>query len=293
MSKVLNNTSLYSLFCNLYSKIGLKSKVLSITSLFILSSCGNLEKNIEIEYPAYDSKLAVECYLAPGKPYRLLLTESVTYSDAAILPIVIYADVYISHAGIIDTLKYKPQIDTASLKVYNFQSEKLADDDIYQPYLLYAKDAKGRIITATTSLPPPLVIDSLYYRFNPSDDTSKAAIISTIRAKSSEENYFGFFLNIKDSLQGTSSNRVIDNSFVKDEKLSTFTTYRFERGDSIWVNIQRINKEYYDFYNSTRAAFTANLNPFSQSVRVKSNVQNGTGIFTALRPYRKKMVIGE
>jgi len=258
-----------------------------------LQACNSLETNIDVDLPAYDRKLVVECYITAGKPYKMLLTESVSYFDKATVPVVNFAKVYITHAGVTDTLKFKTVIDSASLKVYNYQSTTIAPDDANQPFALYIKDLQGRIVTATTKLPPPLVVDTVYYKFRPSGDTSKASITARINAKTGEENIFRFFLNVKDSIEVTTSSRIIDDRFVRNDTISTFTTYRFERGDSIWVNIYRINQEYYDFYTSSRAAFNANISPFSQSVRLKSNIEGGIGIFTAVRPYRKLYIIGK
>ena len=45
-----------------------------------LASC-NLTNDVNIELPAYDQQPVVECYLEPGKPFRLLLTKSYAYFD--------------------------------------------------------------------------------------------------------------------------------------------------------------------------------------------------------------------
>ena len=68
----------------------------------LISACNSLETNIDVALPAYDRKLAVECYIEAGKPYKMLLTESVSYFEKATIPVVNFAKVYITHAGITD-----------------------------------------------------------------------------------------------------------------------------------------------------------------------------------------------
>lgn len=55
-------------------------KTIQLISIFTavmiaLGSC-NLEKEIDLNLPLYDGQLVVECYLEPGKPFNLLLTQS-------------------------------------------------------------------------------------------------------------------------------------------------------------------------------------------------------------------------
>lgn len=51
-----------------------------IIFLLIFTSC-NLERNIEIDLPAYENELVVESYIEPGKPYLLTLSESISYFE--------------------------------------------------------------------------------------------------------------------------------------------------------------------------------------------------------------------
>lgn len=268
-------------------------KITCYILVLLTTACNNLEKIIDVALPAYDKKLVVECYIIPNKPYKLLLTQSVSYFDDASLPFVNFAKVYITHAGITDTLTFNMVIDTISQKIYNYTSKNIAKVDAKQPFALFVEDNEGKTVTATTTLPPPLIVDSVNYIFKNNDTTNEALIKAFISTKVGEENIFRFFLNIKDSMGGNSSNRIFNNRFAQNQQIATFTTYRFKTNDSIWVNIQRINLEYSEYYNSTRGAFNANVSPFSQSVRLKSNINGGIGIFTALRSYRKLLIIGK
>ena len=54
--------------------------VLFLFALTIFASC-DLEREIDVDLPEYQNQLVVEAYLEAGKPYRLLLTESISYFD--------------------------------------------------------------------------------------------------------------------------------------------------------------------------------------------------------------------
>ncbi len=53
---------------------------LIIVGLLTLNAC-NLERNVEVNLPEYTNELVVECYLEPGQPYRLSLSESISYFE--------------------------------------------------------------------------------------------------------------------------------------------------------------------------------------------------------------------
>jgi hypothetical protein len=257
-----------------------------------LSSCGSLETNVEVELPKYERKLVVECYLEKGKPYRLLLTESVGYTDPEIIPFVNRAFVTISRNGQIDTLKYQTTIDSLTFKIYNYSSSKILSDTSDVPFDLYIKDRQGRVVTASTRFTPPLIIDSIYYKFSASQP-EKARITARVKANPTEENVYRFFLNVKDSITGTQSSRILDDRLLQNGEINTTTTYRFDKGDSVWVNVHRVDKAYQEYYSSVRGAFNANFNPFSQPISIKGNINGGIGIFTAIKTHRRRLIIGQ
>src|SRR6478735_2192180 len=88
--------------------------------LLITVSCGNSERDIEIDLPPFESELFVECYIEPGKPYRLALYGTVDYFELPPLPDITSALVTITHNGVIDTLHYLPYIDYVTGKVFNY-----------------------------------------------------------------------------------------------------------------------------------------------------------------------------
>lgn len=49
--------------------------------VFALIAACNLERDIDINLPEYESEIVVESYIEPGKPLRALVTESLSYTE--------------------------------------------------------------------------------------------------------------------------------------------------------------------------------------------------------------------
>ena len=139
-----------------------------LTILFGVTTGCNLEKDITIDLPPYNPQPVVECYIEPGKPYRLALFESVDYFNIPNNPTLPDALVIITYNGINDTLKYQIIPDTLEGKLYNYvgDTSKKVPYDYTNPFSLYIKDSKGRVITSTTYIPKPPLIDSIWFVFN-------------------------------------------------------------------------------------------------------------------------------
>src|SRR5690348_15937851 len=104
-------------------------------ALMIMTSCS---KTIELELPEYESKLVVECYLEPGKPFSCLLQESVEFTSEPGISLVNDAIVIIQHNGIFDTLTPKPgSIDLLTGRASNYTSSAMMTEDYISAYTLY------------------------------------------------------------------------------------------------------------------------------------------------------------
>jgi hypothetical protein len=57
------------------------------------------------------------------------------------------------------------------------------------------------------------------------------------------------------------------------------------------VNVQQVDKSYYDYAVSYQKYFSARNNPFTEPVQVYSNVTDGFGLFSAYNGARKEFVV--
>lgn len=280
------------------------SKWLLFFSFAALAAC-NLEQEIDIDLPEYESRPVVEAYLEPGQPFRLLLTRSAAYFDP--LPTVDNflgelllsgAEVEIVHNGATYTLNNQLSLDPQTQKIYNYIAGGGArvPEDSSLPFELFIRLPDGRTITGQTALLPPVAIDSLVVEF-PETDTL-ARVLTYFTDDPNQDNYYRYMLqlNALDSLP--------EQDFVSDDRLlspgdSTIafgTGFNYEVGDTLFTTLYHISEDYATFLESVSGAAAANGNPFGQPSPVISNLggdAGALGIFTGLAKTQRMDIIEE
>jgi hypothetical protein len=265
-----------------------------ITAIFFtmgLVACGDFQKAIEVPLPAHTSRLVAECYLEEGQPYQFLLTESTSYFAGVTLPNVPNALVTISHNQKTDTLSYSPaNLDTLQ-KFYNYRSPRIAKFDTEKEYQLYAKDKQGREIKAKTKFKPVVKIDSIDWKFEDKDiKNKKAYLLVRFKDKPQEENFYRLTVHKSKITSRPITNFTFSDRFFGADG-AVLTGYSFAEKDTLFVTLYHIDKEYFQFLDTSRDAARANGNPFALPSGVISNIQGGTGIFTAVSADRKQIII--
>ncbi len=243
-----------------------------LSSLFIIGC----NQTIELDLPEYESELVVECYIEPGLPYIVSVTESVSFFDAVYLPVLTNAEVTIEHLGEISTLQL---ID--SLGVYVNLSVSIEDED-YAPYYLKVVDLNtGRTATGTARLQTKINIDSISYVLN---DSLEASIILLFQDIPQEANFFKpYFANSNNILDQDSTRtwEFSDRLFEDGGEISVGMGYNYRVGDEIIVRLYHIEEDYYTFLETVDDAEGASESPFARPSRIIGNIEGGQGIFTA------------
>lgn len=267
--------------------------LLSPTLFFF--ACGNLEKEIDLELPGYQSQFVVECYLEPGQPFRLSLTRSAAYfepfpdslDDFVEQILVDSAEVTISHNG--KDYVLPNQIDISYLlgarRVANYFSPDLVPTDYDHDFSLKIVTPDGKTITATTRILPVVPIDSVVVEFDDEQDTL-ARCLTYITDDPSKENYYRRMIHHNSMTDSIPMQDFTTFDDYVDSTLIVFGTgYDFKDGDTIFNTIFHIERAYFDFWESTFNAVNSNGNPFGQPSAIISNLSgdaNAIGIFTGL-----------
>jgi hypothetical protein len=240
----------------------------------------NQTKNIDVVLPAINSQPVVECYIEPGQPYRLSLTESVSYFSSPTIPVIPHALVLITHQGITDTLHYHTVPDTAQGKTYYYVGDttKKAPYDYNTPYTLYIKDSLGRVLTATTTILPPIPIDTVEFQFN---NTGRAITILYFRDNPITTDYYRFMVVVNPGIFQEKGDIVFSDQYFQTPSQVIESQITVERG-MIYVYLMHLTADYYNFLMSANNAINANGNPFVQPASIQSNINGGIGIFTGL-----------
>jgi len=252
----------------------------------LLTSC-NMEKDFEIELPTLMPQLVVECYLEPGEPYRLTLTESTAYLASPEPDLISEATVIITYNGKPDTLRLAPYFDKVSQKIYTHVSKTRMTGKPGDVYTLQVTDKKGRKLSGTTTVQAVVPIDTVEALYN---QEGNAYLLVKFKDSKATADYYYFSVH-KDSLSTDDEVAYSTDDVLNNGNLFALGTgYDFQKTDTAIVSLYNLEKPYFDFMNSVENARNANGNPFAQPAGVQSSVQGGLGIFTTLT-YDRKIII--
>lgn len=264
--------------------------LLPIGIVLFLMAC-NLTKDVEIDLPEYDRQPVVECYLEPGKPFRLLLSRSYAFFDKLGLDSTFLdntlldgALVTISYNGKTDTLKNQLVADLNPVKIFNYIGQNLVPNTPGTEFNLYIRLAEGTEIAGKASMLPKVPIDSIVVEFNPDIDTL-GRVLTYITDDQSQENFYRRLLNYSSLDSVPDQDFIVTDRFSQTALIAFGTGYEVAVGDTVFNTIFHVTREYYNFIESVQLAVSGNLNPFAQPSPIKSNVSgsaNPIGIFAPL-----------
>ena len=216
--------------------------ILAFSILAFFAAC-NLEKEVQIDLPQYGSQPVVECYLEPGKPFRLLLTKSYGFFDSFGLDstfleqtLVDGATVTIAYNGQVDTLYNQLSFESSPLKLYNYTGVNLVSEDPAISYMLNITMPDGKQITGETAMLPFIPIDSVVVEWNPEQDTL-SRVLTYLTDDLSQENFFRRLLNYG------SLDSIPEQDFLANDRASTTdqiafgTAYELVEGDTVFNTI--------------------------------------------------------
>ncbi|MGK7395827.1 MAG: DUF4249 domain-containing protein [Candidatus Cyclobacteriaceae bacterium M3_2C_046] len=254
--------------------------------LTLLTSC-QLVKDIDVELPSYQSKLVLECYLEPGKPVRAFLSESTGYFDHPQVNEIKDAQVYIANDQLEIPLSQNSLHDQDMDKYYNYVSDWIVHLDTETNYQIRVEDKNGRSLHGTTGFMPVVPIDTMEYRYN---GDSLAYVLVRFEDDPLKKNYYRFTLHKGNLGSGPKQDFVFDDQFFDSPQSALGSGFDFAPGDTAIATLYHLEETYYDFYQSMEASKNANYNPFAQPTAIKSTIEGGIGVFTALS-YDRKIVI--
>lgn len=257
--------------------------------------CNNFEREVDLDIPPHERKLVVECFLEPGKPYRLVLTESVGFFDGPDTPFVQNAFVVISHAGIQDTLVNTFAIDFVDQKLFNYSSTAIVPADYTSEFSLYVRDEQGREVKGKTRIMPPIQFTDFSYSY---DADSMAAIAIKWPDTPGQRNYYRFTLHLDslvtvgdDGPSGLEFAFSVDDRIGDGEDFTLSTLFEYEKGQRAIATVYPMTESYWRYIETLSASAGANGNPFANPVTIYSTVEGGYGVFTGLTYDRDSLLI--
>lgn len=267
-------------------------------SLFVLlfllgiTAC-NLEKEIEVDLPDYTEELVVECYLEPGQPYRMTLTQSLAYFSNEFLPVPVPGVVVkIKHQGAEVLLNEEIAIDTNFNKIYNYIADEMVPANYNEDFDLEITLPNGDLISSTTQILAPVSIDSLVLKYNIEEDTM-ALMLTYFEDDANQTNYYRRMLHLGESIRDGQLEQdfIADDAVFNGETVVFGTGFNYVEGDTLIASVFHVDESYERFFESAENAAQSNGNPFGSPASIQSNIEGGTGIFTGLSYVRDTLIV--
>lgn len=273
----------------------MKRTVWILTTLIaLLNFACQKAKIVEVNLPPSQVQTAVECYLEPGQPIKLLLSETQDTYQKQEIPTDFYSGAFITitHSGQIDTLKFNLQQDTvySAGKVYNYTNPRIINYKEGEVFSLYIKTSKGTIVTAQTSFSNIVPIDSIYVLYT---SNTKASLKIDFHDNLATKDYYRITIADDTAKLNNRGQLLFTDELITTSKVSINMPDEFNDKDSLQVTLYHLDKPYYDFTKSVSDAIQANGDPFAVPSQIRSNIVGGTGIFQALSYDRKKAFINK
>lgn len=260
--------------------------IVILISILALSNCTS-EKEVDLNLPIYPTTPVIECYLEPGKPFRLFAYYSVGYFETAKLIQVENAKIQIKYEGQTFDLIYDTIPRPGEKRRYNYRTTDLTTVpfDYVKSFQLSAR-IQNTNYYATTTIPNPITIESVQTICN----TEQRCQESIMFKDPMNETNFYRFLSIADSIGGDVKQDIIINDETFNQTDVTIGGgYKYNQGQKVILKLFKMNRDYYLFLESVKTAQSANGNPFAQPSSIKSNIPGMIGIFTGLS-YDEKTV---
>lgn len=268
-----------------------------LTGVFFYATGCNLEKQIDIQLPGYDSEPFVECYLIPNEPFRLLITQTTSYFGNLTLDNPLYsesfllqgAQVFITHGLNKYQLENNLGVDSNTQKIFNYTNPNGVEYNTVDSFYLEVLLPNGGLITSASIFLDTVQFDSIVVQFDQND--SLARTLTYFKDFPEETNFYRRVLKV-----GTKSDEPLQD-FVTDDLFtdSVFvfgSGYVFNSGDTVFNSVFHLTEAYHDFLESVQQAIDGSSNPFGVPSPLKSNLSgNAQGVFTCISESKNRTII--
>jgi Domain of unknown function (DUF4249) len=255
----------------------------------------NPEKEVEIEIPPYDRQLVAECFMEVGKPFRLLLSESIGFFEGLDTPIVTGAVVIISHDNVHDTLLPGLDLEPLGFKIFNYYSRNIIPQDYNTLYKLEIIHPDGRRITGEARIVPKVDMGVRSISYNAD---SLASLTMNWQDIPSQSDYYLLTLH-KGTVYHGNENRpsplefifTLDDRIGDGQMFTIGTLFNYESGDTLISSLYHIDHALWSYLNSLEDAQSSNGNPFAQPGAIRSNLVGGLGVFSGFDMDRDTLIV--
>jgi hypothetical protein len=275
---------------------------------------GSCERVITIDLPNDPDILVVEGSIEPGKNPIVIVSRNRSIFNNFPTDLVALLDTFLIKDALVTisdgsvTVPLAFTINPVAYPYIYYTTTSLVGE-IGKTYSLTVS-AKGKTVKSTTSLSPPVPIDSTWFELNIFDSTEDSLGFAFLNFKDPDTTGNAYRLYAKRNseteyfpVQGT----IVDDEFINGRLVSFFTgqstkpfgvqdtfidqRFFYTLGDTVYLKFCSIGRKEYKFYSTFETAISTNGNPFSSPTLIKSNIEGGQGIWCGFSPYYDTLYI--
>lgn len=259
-------------------------------------SC-NLEKQIDIDLPNYDSEPFIECYLVPNQPFRLLITQTSSYFENLTLDNPLYSESFLLQGAQVSIfqginkyeLENKLIVDPNTEKIYNYSNSNSVEYNTIDSFYLEILLPNGDQITSASIFLDTVQFDSIVVQFDQND--SLARTLTYFKDFPNETNFYRRVLTVGETFDEPIQDFVTDDLFI-DSVFVFGSGYVFNSGDTVFNSVFHLTEDYHNFLESVQQAIDGSGNPFGVPSPLQSNLLgNAQGVFACISESKNKTII--
>ncbi|MCB0397912.1 MAG: DUF4249 domain-containing protein [Flavobacteriales bacterium] len=166
--------------------------------------------------------------------------------------------------------------------------------------------AEGKTLTATTTIPEPLPLDSIWWLPHPDEDNDSLVVLQVrftdkpheanyaryFTQRNSEPMYPGYFASVFDDsfLEGQTLDFALPRGQDRNDTINDTYSY-FWHGDTILVKWCSIDRAHFDFWMTVETDKNNQGNPFGMPTLIQSNVEGGLGVWGGYGASYHKLIV--
>ncbi len=273
-------------------------------SMLIAATLTSCEKDIDVDLPAYQSKIVIEGSIESGEPAMVFITRSTDYFqkyDMETITNMFVTDAVVTvtnQSGIVDSLRF--MMDPAQpMPVFYKGSTVLGETGgTYKLKVVVG----GKEYLSTTTILPAIPLDSM--NFVEQDESNHAGIVrASFTDPAGVHNYYRIFTKVLgtddiflpvwggasfddrlidgihtfgDIYRGDKSNLIQNDTLSSEQMLNS---HYFLPGDTVVVKWCSIDYSSYQFWYSADVEIYSGGNPFTSPAPIISNIPNALGVW--------------
>ena len=274
-----------------------------IITMLISIGIVSCEKNVTVEIPQQEEAIVVEGYIETGEFPYVILSKTLPFfgqinTSDVFQNLISVATVFIDNGTQIDTL--------SSFSGFYFSTQMRGE--VGKTYKLTIL-ANGKTLTAQTTIPNPVKLDSVWWKVNGTRDSLGFAWAHLSDPDTTGNTYRWLARRINRYTYGPNTGEVKDSIFtapiggsVFEDKFINGRSFDFnfprgslnfsdkaddnndERfyykyGDTIVIKFSAIDRSHFQFWRSEETQVGNNGNPFGSPAPVTGNINGGLGIW--------------